>query len=110
MNAEGWRSAALLLNLITFFLAFSAFTVGCLIATRVKRLMPSPMLSGIVVCFLVASAALALRCLLIVLFHLRLVPQFLALAVSDLALLGVGGGLFGAYLVFERFLKTKETT
>lgn len=105
---EGWRSAALLLNLITFFLAFSAFTVGWLIATRIRRLLGSALLTGIVTCFLIASVALSLRCLVIILHHLALVPTVPALVVSDVGLLVVGGALFGAYLIFERFLRTKE--
>ncbi|HEY9898282.1 MAG TPA: hypothetical protein V6D00_03790 [Pantanalinema sp.] len=108
VQVGGWRSAALLLNLITFFLAFSAFAVGCLIATRIRRLLGSGLLSGIVTCFLIASGALALRSLLIILHHLALVPELLALVVSDVGLLVTGGALFAAYLVFERFLRTKE--
>jgi hypothetical protein len=110
VQVGGWRSAALLLNLITFFLAFSAFTVGCLIATRIKRLLGSPLLSDIVLCFLIASGALALRCLVIILHHLALVPRLLALVVSDLGLLVTGGALFGAYLVFERYLRTRASS
>ncbi|MBO9539409.1 hypothetical protein J7643_02315 [bacterium] len=108
VQMEGWRSAALLLNLITFFLAFSAFTVGWLIATRIRRLLGSALLTGIVTCFLIASGALSLRCLVIILHHLALVPTVPALVVSDVGLLVVGGALFGAYLIFERFLRTKE--
>lgn len=109
VQVEGWRAAALLLNLITFFLAFSAFTVGWLIAARVKRLLGSGLLGGIVTCFLIASGALALRSLLIILHHLGLVPPILALAASDIGLLVTGGALFGAYLVFEKFLRAKES-
>lgn len=108
VNVEGWRSAALLINLITFFLAFSAFSVGLLISARIKRLMGDRMLGAVVTNFLLAAGALALRSLAIILFHLGLVWRLLAVVISDLSLLGVGGGLFAAYLVFERFLKTKE--
>lgn len=108
VNVEGWRSAALLINLITFFLAFSAFSVGLLISARIKRLMGDRMLGAVVTNFLVAAGALALRSLAIILFHLGLVGRLVAVAISDLALMGVAGGLFAAYLVFERFLKTKE--
>lgn len=108
VNLEGWRSAALLFNLITFFLAFSAFSVGLLIAARVQKVLGGGLLGGVVLSFLAASGALSLRSLAIILYHLGLLPQLAAVALSDLTLLGVGGGLFWSYLIFERFLKTKE--
>lgn len=110
VNLEAWRSGALLLNLVTFFLAFSAFSVGMLIAARVRRLMGSGLLSGVVTSFLLAAGALSLRSLAIILFHLGLVPQMVAVAFSDLALVTVGGALFWAYVVFERYLKTREAS
>lgn len=108
VNLEAWRSGALLLNLVTFFLAFSACSVGLLIAPRVRRILGSGLLSGVVTSFLVASGALSLRCLVIILFHLGLVPRMAAVVLGDVALVVVGGGLFWAYVVFERYLKTKE--
>lgn len=110
VHVEAWRSGALLMNLVTFFLAFSAFSVGLLISMRVRRLLGSPLLSGVVTSFLVASAALSVRSLAIILFHLGLVPQLAALVLGDLALVSVGGSLFWAYVVFERFLKTREAS
>ncbi|HEY9854185.1 MAG TPA: hypothetical protein V6D05_00520 [Stenomitos sp.] len=108
VNLEAWRSGALLLNLVTFFLAFSAFSVGMLISVRIRRLLSSGLLNGVVTSFLMASAALSVRSLAIILFHLGLVPQMAAVILSDLSLVVVGGALFWAYVVFERFLKTKE--
>lgn len=109
VSVSGWRSAALLFNLLTFFFAFSAFSVGLLISSRVRRVMGKSLLRGIVNSFLIAAAALAFRALIILLFHLHLVPEMVAIIVSDLAMLAVGGGVFMAYLVFERFLKSKES-
>jgi hypothetical protein len=112
VSFESWRSAAVLLNLVAFFCGFSAFSVGLLIAARVKRLLASAqgaMLAGLVHAFLVASGALALRSLAIVLYHLEILPASVALPVSDLSLVGVGGALFWAYLVLERFLSKKES-
>lgn len=109
VSLSGWRSAAMLFNLLTFFFAFSAFSVGLLISQRVRRVIGKGLLGGIVNSFLIASAALSLRALVILLFHLRLLSEFAAVVLSDLAMLAVGGGLFMAYLVFERFLKTKES-
>ncbi len=106
-----WRNAAVLLNLVAFFFGFSAFSVGLLIAARVKRLLTGSqggMLVGLVHAFLLASGTLALRSLAIILFHLNLLPRMLALPVADLSLLALGGALFWAYLVFERFLDSKE--
>lgn len=108
VNLEAWRSGALLLNLVTFFLAFSAFSVGMLIAGRVRRLLGSGLLSGVVASFLWAAGALSVRSLAIILFHLGLVPRLAAAVLADLALVAVGGGLFWAYVVFERYLKTRE--
>lgn len=108
VNVGGWRSAALLLNLTTFFFAFSAFSVGLLIAARVRRLLGSELLQGVVVSFLIASGALSVRCLAITMFHLGWLNRIVAIVVSDSMLLFLGGGLFYAYLVFERYLKTKE--
>lgn len=104
-----WRSAAVLLNLLTFFFGFSAFSVGLLISARVRRLLGGGALGGVVNAFLVASGALAMRALAIVLFHLEWLPRAIALPIADLALVAMGAALFWAYLVFERFLKSKET-
>ena len=106
-----WRNAAVLLNLLAFFFAFSAFSVGLLIAARVKRLLSGPqggMLTGLVHAFLLGSGALALRSLAIILFHLDLLPPMLALPVADCSLVVLGGALFWAYLIFDRFLENKE--
>lgn len=105
---EAWRSGALLLNLITFFLAFSAFSVGMLISGRIRRLLGAGLLNGVVTSFLVASGALSVRSLAIILFHLGLLPQLAAVILGDLSLVTVGGGLFWAYVIFERYLKAKE--
>jgi hypothetical protein len=106
-----WRNAAVLLNLMAFFFGFSAFSVGLLIASRLKRLLTGSqggMLVGLVHAFLLASGTLALRSLAIVLFHLDILPQTLALPVADLALVVLGGALFWAYLVLERYLSSKD--
>lgn len=106
-----WRNAAVLLNLLAFFFGFSAFSVGLLIAARVKRLLAGTqggMLTGLVHAFLLGSGALALRSLTIVLFHLALVPPMLALPVADVSLVVLGAALFWAYLIFDRFLDSKE--
>jgi hypothetical protein len=106
-----WRNAAVLLNLVAFFFGFSAFSVGLLIAARVKRLLAGSqggMLVGLVHAFLLASGTLALRSLAIILFHLNLLPRMLALPVADLSLVALGGALFWAYLILERFLDSKE--
>ncbi|MNT83440.1 hypothetical protein D3C72_2233090 [compost metagenome] len=66
------------------------------------------MLTGLVHAFLLASGALALRSMAIVLFHLAILPQTLALPVADLALVVLGGSLFWGYLIFERYLSSKE--
>lgn len=110
ITLEAWRSGALLLNLITFFLAFSAFSVGLLISGRLRRLLGTGLLNGVVTSFLLASAALSVRSLAIILYHLGLVPQLTAVVLGDLALVMVGGGLFWAYVVFERYLKAKEAS
>lgn len=106
-----WRSAAVLLNLLAFFFGFSAFSVGLLISARVKRLLEGPQggaIAGVVHAFLLASGTLAVRSLAIVLFHLDLLPGAWALPVADLSLVVMGGALFWAYLVLERFLSRKE--
>ena len=106
-----WRNAAVLLNLVVFFFGFSAFSVGLLITSRLKRVLAGSQaerLAGVVNAFLLASGALALRALAIVLFHLTLMPRNLALPVADLSLVVVGGALFWAYLIFERYLSSKE--
>ncbi|MNR82443.1 hypothetical protein D3C72_132010 [compost metagenome] len=106
-----WRNAAVLLNLVAFFFGFSAFSVGLLIAARVKRLLAGTqggMLGGLVHAFLLGSGALALRSLAIVLFHLNLLPRMLALPIADLSLLVLGASLFWAYVIFDRFLDSKE--
>ena len=112
IGVGAWRNAAVLLNLVAFFFGFSAFSVGLLIAARVKRLLAGTssgiMLTGLVHAFLLGSAALALRALAIVLFHLNLLPRMLALPVADLALVVLGGALFWAYLIFDRFLDSRE--
>lgn len=108
VSIGAWRSAALFLNLLTFFFSFSAFSVGLLISGRVRRLIGKGLLGGIVNSFLLAAAALSVRSLAIILYHLHLLPRLVAIVLSDMAMLVVGAGLFLAYLVFERFLKTKE--
>lgn len=107
-----WRNAAVLLNLLAFFFGFSAFSVGLLIASRVKRLLAQNLgaaLTGLVHAFLLASGVLALRSLAIVLFHLDLLPGGAALPIADLSLVALGGALFWAYLLLDRFLDSKET-
>ena len=106
-----WRNAAVLLNLVAFFCGFSAFSVGLLIASRLKRMLAGSqagMLTGVVHAFLLASGALALRSLVIVLFHLNFLTPALALPLADLAVVAGGGAIFWAYLVFERYLSSKE--
>ncbi len=106
-----WRNAAVLLNLVAFFFGFSAFSVGLLIASRLKRMLAgsqAEMLTGLVNAFLVASGALAIRALSVVLFHLNFLSPKLALPLADGAIVAVGGALFWAYLIFERYLSSKE--
>ncbi len=106
-----WRNAAVLLNLVAFFFGFSAFSVGLLIASRVKRQLEGPQgmaLAGLIHAFLLAAGTLAVRSLTIVLFHLNLIPALLALPLADLSLVVMGAALFWAYLVLERFLSSRE--
>lgn len=106
-----WRNAAVLLNLAAFFFSFSAFSVGLLIASRLTRVLlgaQAGLLTGLVYAFLLASGALAVRALAIVLFHLNFLAPAIALPVADVGLLAVGAALFWAYLVLERYLSSKE--
>lgn len=112
VSFESWRGAAVFLNLVAFFCGFSAFSVGLLILARVRRHLEGAqgaLLRGLIHAFLVASGALALRSLAIVLFHLALLPAAIALPVSDVALVVVGGALFWGYLALERFLSKRES-
>lgn len=101
---ESWRGIAVLLNLFTFFFAFAAFSVGMLIARKVKRAVHED-LAGVVHAFLVAAGALTIRSLAIILYLLRAIDPFFAVVTGDLMVIVVGAALFYAYVVFERHLK-----
>ncbi len=102
---EAWRGFALVLNFFTFFLSFSAVSIGALIRDRLlRRLDPFP-LSGVVDWFLVGAGALTVRELAIILYHLGVAPAIVVHPVADLGLLVLGVSLFLVYRVFERALR-----
>jgi hypothetical protein len=102
---EAWRGFALVLNFFTFFLSFSAISVGAIIRDRLlRRLDPFP-LAGAVDWFLVGAGALTVRELAIILFHLGVAPAGVVHPVADAGVLVVGLSLFRVYLVFEKALR-----
>lgn len=105
---DHWRGAAVFINLITFFFSFAAFCVGLLISKRIKKALDSEVLAGVVHSFLLASGGLSLRALFILLYLIGVFGQAFSVVVADLSMLLVAGGLFNAYLVFERYLRTRK--
>ncbi|HBN09852.1 MAG TPA: hypothetical protein DD435_14800 [Cyanobacteria bacterium UBA8530] len=106
VNLDTWRGVAVLLNLFTFFFAFAAFSVGLLIAGRIKQALGSELLSGVVNGFLFAAGGLTLRSLAIVLYLLRALDPLFSVVISDLSTLFMGASLFYVYVLFERHLKS----
>lgn len=109
MNLDAWQHVATLINLLTFFFSFSAFSVGLYISDRVKKALGRGMLARVVDAFLVASAGLTLRTAMAVFAQLKWLNPVLATAIGDLALLAMAGGLFMAYLAIERYFKKMES-
>lgn len=105
---DAWKHVATLINLVTFFFSFSAFSVGMYIAGRVKKALGRGMLARVVDAFLIASAGLTLRTLVGVLYQLKWMDPFLALAIGDVALLAMAGGMFYAYWAIEQYFKKME--
>ena len=103
-----WTHVATIINLLTFFFAFSAFSVGLYISDRVKKALGRGMLAGVVDAFLIASAGLTIRTAMGVLMNLRWIDPLWAIAIGDLSLLAMAGGLFMAYLAIERYFKKME--
>lgn len=104
-----WQPVATLINLLTFFFSFSAFSVGLYISGRVKRELKKAMLQGVVDAFLIAAAGLTLRTFLAILAELHWLGAGIAKAFGDLALLAMALGLFLAYLAIERYFKRLES-
>ncbi|GEM_PF-1749670 len=105
VNLEAWHTVAVLINLITFFFSFASFSVGLYMANRVKTALGRGMLSRMVTAFLVASGALAVRTLVMVFTELAWIPRTGAEVIGDLALLVMGGGIFGGYIAIEGYFK-----
>ena len=103
-----WSNVAAIINLLTFFFAFSAFSVGLYISDRVKKALGRGMLAGVVDAHLVASAGLTTRTAMAVLAQLHWLDELWAVAIGDLALLAMAAGLFMAYLQIERYFKKME--
>lgn len=108
MTPDIWKHLATLINLVTFFFSFSAFSVGLYIQGRVKRGLKRQVLRRVVDSFLIASAGLTLRSLLGSLAQLGWVDPLFARVVGDLALLAMAAGVFLAYLALEHFFKELE--
>jgi hypothetical protein len=106
---DAWKHISTVINLVTFFFSFSAFSVGLYIAGRVKKALGRGMLARVVDAFLIASAGLTLRTLVGVLSQLRWMDPFLATAVGDVALLAMAGGMFYAYWAIEQYFKKMES-
>lgn len=109
MNPDAWSHVATFINLVTFFFAFSAFSVGLYISDRVKKALGRGMLARVVDAFLVAAAGLTVRTGVGVFAQLKWMDPFWATAIGDLALLAMAGGLFGAYVAIERYFKKMES-
>lgn len=109
MTPESWSSFATVINLLTFFFSFSAFSVGLYISERVKRALGRGMLARVVDAFLIAAGGLTLRTGVTVFAQLKLMPPFVATVIGDLSLLAMAGGLFGAYIAIERYFKKMES-
>lgn len=108
MRPELWQHVATIINLVTFFFSFSAFSVGLYISDRVKKALGRGMLARVVDAFLVAAGGLTLRTGVGVFQQLKWMDPLLATAIGDLALLVMAAGLFGAYLAIERYFKKME--
>lgn len=109
MNPDIWKHIATLINLLTFFFSFSAFSVGLYIAGRVKRELKKGMLTGVVDAFIIAAAGLTVRTFMAIMAELHWLDETLAKAIGDLALLAMAAGLFLAYLTIERYFKRLES-
>lgn len=108
VRVSAWQPFATALNLLTFFLSFSAFCVGAFVASRLARHRSPAWLRGVAHAFLAAALALAIRTLAIAAFLLGWIPDLLAVAVADVAMLGVGAALFWVYVILDRYLARKE--
>lgn len=108
MSASTWSTFAAIINLATFFFAFSAFSVGLYISDRVKKALGRGMLAGVVDAHLIASGGLTVRTAMAVLAQLHWIDELWAIAIGDLALLAMAAGLFMAYLAIERYFKKME--
>ena len=106
---EAWKHVATLINLLTFFFSFSAFSVGLYISGRVKRELKKGMLGGVVDAFLIAATGLTVRTFMAVLAELKWLDPGIAQAIGDLALLAMAAGLFLAYVTIERYFKRLES-
>lgn len=105
---DAWKHVATLINLVTFFFSFSAFSVGMYISGRVKRELRKGMLSGVVNAFLIAAGGLTVRTFMGAMSQLGWLDPGIAAAVGDLALLAMAGGLFYAYWTIEQYFKKLE--
>ena len=103
-----WAHVAEIINLLTFFFAFSAFSVGLYISGRVKTALGRGMLAGVVDAHLIASGGLTVRTAMAVLAQLHWLDELWAIAIGDLALLAMAAGLFMAYLSIERYCKKRD--
>ena len=109
MSPDVWKHIATIINLLTFFFSFSAFSVGLYIAGRVKKALGRGMLSRVVDAFLIAAGGLTLRTFVGVMAQLNWMDAFLATVVGDLALLALAAGLFYAYWAIEQYFKKMES-
>lgn len=103
-----WAHVATVINLLTFFFSFSAFSVGLYISERVKKALGRGMLARVVDAFLVAAAGLTLRTAVAVFAQLKWMDPYKAMVIGDVALLAMATGLFMAYLAIERYFKKME--
>jgi hypothetical protein len=108
-HMDAWQHVATLINLVTFFFSFSAFSVGMYIAGRVKKALGRGMLARVVDAFLIASAGLTARTFLGAMAQLRWMDAGLATALGDVALLAMAGGMFYAYWAIEQYFKKVES-
>ena len=108
MSMSAWGHVAAIINLLTFFFAFSAFSVGLYISDRVKKALGRGMLAGVVDAFLLASGGLTVRTAMAVLSQLHWIDELWAVILGDLSLLAMAVGLFMAYLSIERYFKKME--
>lgn len=103
MTPATWNNVAIFINWITFFFAFSAFSVGLYIAERVKKALGRGMLARVVDAHLVASGGLTVRTTMAIIAQLVPSAYMWAVAIGDLSLFAMAAGLFMAYLAIERY-------